>query len=265
VTDGLADRLDALVAGSFLARAEHHDALGSTNDRAAELGRDGGPLPALVAAARQQSGRGRGGNRWWSSDGALTFSIVFDRDALGLAPERLPLVALATGLAVRAAVDETLSAAARPPDAAVPLVKWPNDVLVGDRKIAGILVEESGGRVVVGIGLNVNNDFATAPADVEARATSIRSLLGRSVERAAVLSRLLEALADELGRLAEPTDDLARRWSNDCALTGRAVRIRVHDRIVEGVCDGIDPSGALLVRNENATERVLSGVVESYG
>ena len=104
LSDVLCDSLDEIVAGSFLERGEAHDAIGSTNDRARELGGDGGPLPAIVVAERQTAGRGRGGNRWWSTSGALTFSVVVERSSLGLEPERLPLIALATGLAARDAV-----------------------------------------------------------------------------------------------------------------------------------------------------------------
>ncbi len=265
MNDGLADHLHFLVEHSTLARAEHHDVLGSTNDRAAELGRDGGGLPALVVAEQQTAGRGRSGNQWWSSAGALTFSVVFDRNALGLSLPRLPLVALATGLAVREVVAGALAVGAAPSGTLVPLVKWPNDVLVGDRKIAGILVEESHGRVVVGVGLNVNNDFTRAPADVQARATSVRTLLGRTVERLEVLRGFVVVHSVELDRLRDERDELASRWHEHCALTGRSVGVRVHDRLVEGRCEGIDSTGALIVRTTHAAERVLSGVVESFG
>lgn len=260
--DSLDSSPDRLVAETFVARAEHHVELGSTNDRAAELGRDGGSLPALVVTDRQTSGRGRGSNRWWSAEGSLTFSIVLERDAVALPPDRLPLLALATGLAVREAAADVLSQSGSDSE---PLLKWPNDILVGDRKLAGILVEETGGRVVIGVGLNVNNTFAGGPEDVRVRAMSLIDLSNQEIDRSSLLVEIVRRLSDEIELLGQREPRIAERFARVCALSSRPIRVRVHERNVDGICHGIDETGALVVRTSTGTERILSGVVDSFG
>lgn len=257
MTASLADHLDAVVAGTFVRVVEHHDEIGSTNDCARELGADG-PLPALVVAERQSAGRGRGGNSWWGGDGALLFSVVLDRATVPLPDDRRSLVALATGLAVRSAVVTVH------PEVDVRL-KWPNDLLVDDRKLCGILVEEANGRTVIGIGLNAENSLSTAPAEVRTRGVSLVDLVDSTVDRSVLLRAILRHLEAEIARLGSMDEDdrLDRRWSAHCALTGRVVAVRSHDRLTEGYCEGIDEVGALLLRTSIGRERILSGTVES--
>src|SRR5690606_15388684 len=130
---------------TFVRHVEQHVEIGSTNDRALELAADPElPTPAIVLTERQTAGRGRGANVWQSRPGALTFSLLIDPPA-GLAPERVPLVSLAAGLAAREAI-----ASAAPGHIAK--VKWPNDVYLDGRKVCGILTEvaQSGPTLRVG-------------------------------------------------------------------------------------------------------------------
>jgi BirA family biotin operon repressor/biotin-[acetyl-CoA-carboxylase] ligase len=202
----------------------------STNDRARALAAAGAPHGTLVTAGSQSAGRGRQGRTWIAQAGrALLLSLLLrDYD---------PLLPLRAGLAVADLAGE----AAR--------VKWPNDVLVDDRKLAGVLVEArpQDRWAVLGIGVNVALDPAELPPDVRERAAT----LGRRPEE-------LEATLDELlGHLARRLDEPAA----DCLAALRA-RDALRDRPVrwsggEGTGAGIDDAGALLVRFRDGTVRTL--------
>src|SRR5262245_30735712 len=119
----------------LVARIDYHESIGSTSDRAIELGvLDESELPLLVLAESQTAGRGRGVNRWWSAEGALTFSLVLQAPCERLPPDRWPQVALVAGVAVCEALEGLV------PQAEV-RVKWPNDVYLGSGKVCGILCE----------------------------------------------------------------------------------------------------------------------------
>jgi BirA family biotin operon repressor/biotin-[acetyl-CoA-carboxylase] ligase len=238
---------------------ERHAELDSTNNRAAQLAAQPSvTLPALVVAERQTAGRGRGSNSWWSSAGALTFSLLLDAASEELAPARWPLVSLATAIAVADVLEGFL------PDAAQ--LKWPNDVFVHGRKICGILVEAPPvrpARLVVGIGINVNNSLREAPEEVRARATSCIDQRGAELDREAVLDAVVSQTLANIAALSRDFD-LVRLWSPRCLLTGRSVVIATSNGEVTGDCGGIARDGALLVRSERGVERVFAGVVKEW-
>ncbi|MEH3053101.1 MAG: biotin--[acetyl-CoA-carboxylase] ligase [Patulibacter minatonensis] len=210
------------------------DEADSTNRLALERAAAGAPNGTVVVARRQTAGRGRQGRTWFSDEGALTLSVIVRGHGVdGLLPLRAGL-----------AVARTAGSSAR--------VKWPNDVLVEGRKVAGILVEAvpssptaPGERAaVVGIGLNVAVDLAALPAEVAARAGS----LGRGIEELdAVRDQLLVELTDALA-LDGPTI-VASLGSRD-ALAGRAIAWTASEGGArsEGHAEGIDPDGQLRVR-----------------
>ena len=213
----------------------HLRTTGSTNDRARALAAAGAPHGTLVTTGEQTAGRGRQGRTWLAPAGqALLLSLVLrDPDAL------LPLRA---GLAVA----DVAGAAAR--------VKWPNDVLLDGRKLAGILVEArpQDGWAVLGIGLNAAVDLAALPAEVRARAAT----LGRPPE--AALAELLPALER---RLAEPADRTLAALRERDALLGAPVRWEGG----EGTGAGIADDGALLVRADDGLLRLDAGEVHLGG
>jgi BirA family biotin operon repressor/biotin-[acetyl-CoA-carboxylase] ligase len=223
----------------------------STSDEAKRGAKEGAPHGATWVAEQQTAGRGRQGRAWTSPRGEnLLFSVLL---RVVCPPSRLPPLSIAAGLAVRDAV-----AGAAPGVAA--RLKWPNDVLVGDRKIAGILVEAitAGTRVeavVVGVGLNVHTrDF---PPDIADRATSIAlALASRAVpDRAELLADILVRLDhDAHVVLARGLGLLRARIEEADALRGRRVR---SDEGSQGVASGIDDDGRLLVRRDD-------GVVERW-
>ncbi len=222
--------------------------VGSTNDEARRLAREGAPHGTTVTAETQTAGRGRQGRPWVMPPGqALAVSIVL-RD--------LPDLALLP-LAVAVAVAETVGDEAR--------IKWPNDVVRvapdgGLRKFAGILCEgrPTDGWAVAGIGLNVAVDVAAMPAEIAARAAS----MGRRAEdREAVLATLLERLA---ATLAAPPATVLDRWSQRDVLRGRSIGWERPGGADggDGVAEGVDELGRLMVRRAGGrVDRLDAGEV----
>jgi BirA family biotin operon repressor/biotin-[acetyl-CoA-carboxylase] ligase len=215
----------------------------STNDEAKRGAKSGAPHGSTWVAESQLAGRGRQGRTWMSSPGEDVLVSVLLR--VSCPPMRLPLLALVAGLAARDAI------AAAAPQADV-RIKWPNDVVVvgarGFRKIAGVLVESTmAGReveaLVVGIGINVHaRDF---PADIADRATSVGLVSSRPPDRAAILADTLHILDRDVGIVAAKGLGVVHaRLSSADALRGA----RVRSEQGEGVAEGVDLDGRLLVR-----------------
>jgi BirA family biotin operon repressor/biotin-[acetyl-CoA-carboxylase] ligase len=254
--------IDRILAETFIEHVDYQREIGSTNDRALQLAKE--PAVAarlLVLADKQTVGRGRGANSWWAADGALTFSVLLKAEAISLPPSRWPQLALATGLAVADALDDVLRG-----NAAVAL-KWPNDVYLSNRKVCGILVETADGpsaRLVVGIGINVNNRADTAPSELRDKAISVCEVAERTLPLADVLSRVLQRLASRLSWIASCESELQDEWHSRCLLTGRRVQIETGPRHLVGTCLGIDVDGALLLETNDRREKCLSGVVTKW-
>lgn len=252
------ERLEA----AAIASVEVHDELPSTNDRALALAAEVAPeqLPRLIAANRQGAGRGRGANSWWAAEGALTFSLLLDTSALELPPARWPLASLTAGLAVCETLDQLA------PQAWAGL-KWPNDVYLRERKVCGILIEAppgSANRLVVGIGINVNNRLQEAPEELRARATSLTDATGLTFDLTDVLLRVLKQLETRWRQLAAGDINLAEAWQRWCLLTGRMVHVVAGEQRHSGHCRGIGPDGALLVHTERGEQRIFGGTVTSW-
>ena len=208
---------------------EHHETIGSTNERARELAEEGAAHGALVTADEQTSGRGRQGRSWATPPGVAIAASLILREFDDLLPLR-------AGLAVA--------------DIAGPsaLVKWPNDVWVDGKKVAGILVEAREGWAVLGIGVNVAVDVSALPPD----AAAVAGTLGRDEsEVEATLTELLDALETRLEQ--EKAAALTSLRERD-ALLGKSVRWDGG----EGLGAGIDDSGALLVHQPDGTTTALS-------
>jgi BirA family transcriptional regulator, biotin operon repressor / biotin---[acetyl-CoA-carboxylase] ligase len=258
--------LDHICDCSFVEQVEWHDTIGSTNDRGNELARRADlSTPLLILAGQQTAGRGRGSNRWWSGEGALTCTLVFDpRDVLP-SREQLPLdvwprIALVAGVALCDVLQNLL------PTVSCSL-KWPNDVLLGGRKVAGILAEipaiGSGvpRRLVLGMGVNVNNSLTAAPPEVQAVAAAICNAAGCRFDIRQVLVDWLNGFAGRLTELAADDGTLAERWQSLCALRGKQIELQAGNRIVQGLCRGIDDDGALLLETSTGPERLYAGTL----
>jgi BirA family biotin operon repressor/biotin-[acetyl-CoA-carboxylase] ligase len=227
----------------------------STNDEARAAAKHGAPHGATWVAEAQSAGRGRRGRSWVSPAGeGLLFSVLV---RLACAPSALPPIALLAGLAVR---DGVMRAA---PGAEV-YCKWPNDVVVGSRKLAGVLVEgvTVGARVeavVVGIGINVHTRHF--PPDLETVATSVAlASPGAEPHRAAILADTLASLDRDLHVVATRGLGLVReRLASADALRGLRVR---NDAGTTGVAAGIDDDGCMRVLQDDGTmARWISGEV----
>ena len=206
----------------------HLRAAGSTNDRARELAAAGAPHGTLVTATEQSAGRGRQGRRWSAPAGRALLASIVLRDPPGL----LPLVAAV-------AVADAVAGALPDRPAAAVTIKWPNDVLLDGRKVAGILAE---GRpqerwAVLGVGVNVAVDLADLPEELLATAAT----MGRSPQDVEpVLASLLGALER---RLEDPPGAVLAAWEARDALRGREVSWASG----RGVAAGIDGAGRLVV------------------
>lgn len=250
--------LDRIRSAPLVAALEYHRVLGSTNDRALELAHtDGGSQPVLVLAETQSAGRGRASNRWWSGTGALTFSLLLDAHASGLPTRSWPQLSLTVGLAIAEAVEELIGLPAG--------LKWPNDVYLQGRKVAGVLIEtppRQRGKLVVGIGLNVNDPLDHLPGDVRKTAISLREASNRGpFALADVLILLLDRLSDCFAWVGSRDAELRQRWRERCVLTSHTVHIDQGACQITGPCRGIDDDGALLVQTETGLERCFAGIV----
>ena len=203
------------------------DSIDSTNRSLLEEARGGAPEGIVLVAGFQTAGRGRLGRSWVAPAGSALLVSVLLRPSLP--PERLHLVTMAAGVAARRACRD------------VPTLKWPNDLLVGSRKLAGILAEAAGGAVVVGMGLNV-----VRPPDVPAELDGVAVWLDEvvpGVSRDGVLSAWLAAYDAELADLS----GLPSRYRVACGTLGQRVRVEQAGGVLEGVAVDVDDGGRLVL------------------
>lgn len=244
---------------TFVRRAEHFESLASTNDRGLEIAASlpESSVPLLIITDRQTAGRGRGRNQWFASEGVLTFSLILEPLAWRIDPALWPRLSVAIGGAVAEALGQWATVDR-------PLLKWPNDVLIRGRKVCGILIETSPTapeRLIVGIGINVANTFFGAPADIAARGISLRDASPTPPGPFSVLHAVLRQIDQDLTLVGEQAPELMSRWRRVCALTGRMVAIAEVDRVVSGVCAGLEDDASLLVRTESGPQRCYAGTV----
>jgi BirA family transcriptional regulator, biotin operon repressor / biotin---[acetyl-CoA-carboxylase] ligase len=251
-----------IVEKTFVAELEHHAEIGSTNDRAMECAAlDRAKLPLLILADRQTAGRGRGAHRWWTGPGSLAFSLligpgqlrsnrVVSDDFQGRA-----LLSLAAGLAVVEAISPIV------PGHEV-RIHWPNDCMLDGRKLAGVLIEAPAeDKSVIGIGINVNNLSADAPAELRPRVATLRDITGNEHDSLGVLIVVLQQLSRQLGKLACSPKEVAARTNELCLQRGQTLRIVQGKRHIEGRCLGIAADGGLLLEVEGKPQAIYSGVV----
>lgn len=247
-------RLKARVIGS---RIVHLEQTGSTADEARRLIESGVTEGTVVIAEKQTAGRGRLGRVWKTPAGqSIAVSVVlYPR----LSPTQIPLLSLATGIAVSRAVEAVCGHGLEL------AIKWPNDVYLGGKKLAGVLVEMAAELdrvkwVIDSVGINVNNSFErTALAQ---KATSLAAELGRKVSR----RDLLVALLDELdaiysrARTAPGLESVREAFERVDMLQGRQVTVETPEGSIHGIAMGIDAEGRLLVRkSEGQVQSIFSG------
>jgi len=234
---------------------EFYESIDSTNRRALELASSGAPDGTLVLTEHQTRGRGRLTRIWHAPPhSSLLLSLILRPP---LAPHQAQRATMLCAIAAVEAIAETTGLAAG--------IKWPNDILIGDRKAGGILTElQAQGNqliaIVVGIGLNVNLDAAELP-EVMTPATSLAGELGRSVERLPLLVDLLQRADALYARMLGGWSPVAL-WRQHLVTLGQSVRIATDQGVLEGTATDVDADGALLVtRPSGQVQRILVGDV----
>ncbi len=223
----------------------------STNDVAARIGREGRGSGVLVFAERQTAGRGRFGRRWDSAPRAgLWFSLLLRPH---FAATLWPRLTTWAGVSIAAAVERTTGLEAR--------MKWPNDIHVAGKKVAGILAECSSdaGRgmfAVIGIGLNVNQE--SMPDELSARAASLRQLAGRPFDRAALAAAVVAELADRLPAVDTAFPAILAEASRRSTVLGDWIRLDSADISFEGRAEALDAEGNLLLRLADGSLRTMT-------
>ena len=225
----------------------------STNSEARRLAEDGAAEGEVVVAEAQSRGRGRLGRLWESPPFTNLYLSVILRPHL--APVHAPQITLTAAVALAETVGLFLS---RPP-----AIKWPNDILVDGKKLAGILTEAACDSarieyVILGIGLNLNYGADSMPAQLRQRATSIAQLTGQPLVRETVLRRLIQDLDRCYGELeASGFEGLRARWEARFVWRGRRVRIELGDQVLIGRAQGIEPGGALILEDDEGQRRSI--------
>jgi BirA family transcriptional regulator, biotin operon repressor / biotin---[acetyl-CoA-carboxylase] ligase len=237
---------DDLLPGRFPGRSDrihYFERLDSTMDQAKRMAREGCPDFTVVIAGRQERGRGRLNRQWHSGPGGLYFTVVLRPN---IAPVAMSRVTFAASVSLARVLRRDFGIEV--------CVKWPNDLLVAEKKLSGMLcemdvVDDRVGFLNVGIGLNVNND----PSRLEPGATSLRKLLKRKLSRRHILTAYLDTLEQALTpeRLPQAITD----WKAMTGTLNRSVRIVTTQETVAGRAIDIDDSGALLVELPDRTVR----------
>jgi BirA family transcriptional regulator, biotin operon repressor / biotin---[acetyl-CoA-carboxylase] ligase len=222
-------------------RIDYYPAIGSTMEAAARL-----ETGSAAIAEEQTSGQGRHGHTWHSEPGVGIYCSI--------ALEPRPVLTLALGLAVVEAIAVSTGLTCD--------LRWPNDAMLGGKKVVGILVQLMDGKAVAGIGINVNH--GAFPPELAGEATSLRLEAGHEFDREAILIALLRA-ADHFLKYDQET--ILRLFTQASSYAvGRRVRVERPEGVLEGVTAGLDPDGFLLVRADDGTEtRILTGGVRAAG
>lgn len=213
---------------------EYHPELASTNDRALELARAGASHGTVVVTDFQTAGRGRRGAVWSAPAGSSALFSVLLRPAVPIPTHHL---AILSGVGAVEGL-QTLGISAK--------IKWPNDVMVEDRKVAGILIETTGDAVVIGCGINCTVPEEAFPAEIRQRAGSLHTLTDTTIQREAVLAAVLTGFCEALSRVeAGGIIKVLYAWNSANWLSRRKVRVSGPMGVVEG--DGLFLDGRKLI------------------
>jgi BirA family biotin operon repressor/biotin-[acetyl-CoA-carboxylase] ligase len=259
---------DALHADDLLARLGKTKIIGrdihvfeettSTNDVIEKFARDGVREGVVIFAESQTKGRGRLGRKWISpGHKGLWFSILLRPN---LRPQEATQLTVASATALRRAIAAETSLK--------PEIKWPNDILIGGKKVAGILTELSAEvdrvkHIILGIGVDVNLDADELPVELRKTATSLKIESGETISRAELAVAILHNLDEDYARINTGKFNLlADEWESHCATIGKNVTVLIGDRKIRGHAESLDDDGALLLRTEHGhLERIIGGDV----
>lgn len=255
-----ADDLLALVEGSRIIGRDIRvfEETNSTNDIVEKLARDGVKEGVVVFAESQAKGRGRMGRRWLSPPRkGLWFSVLLRPD---LQPQAATQITVAAATALCRAIREHTGLR--------PEIKWPNDILLGGKKVAGVLTEMGAEldhikHITLGIGIDVNMTSAEFPPELQSIATSLRAETGTPINRIDFAAAILRELDADYARVTGGRfEAIADEWERQCCTLGRRARIHAGPRLLTGRAEALDDDGALLLRTEHGhLERIIGGDV----
>lgn len=219
----------------------------STMDLAKTYAAQGYPEWTVILATEQTGGRGRYGRSWFSPRGGLWFSVI-------LRPKfevyYVSLIGFATAVAVVEAIRELTDIEA--------FLKWPNDVLVNDKKVAGILVEttllaDKIEFVIVGVGVNTNIHSEEAPNDLKDRICSLKEIIGKEIQNGVMMKTILDRLSSLYPNIPEKAHLIIDKWKKYSSTIGSLIRAKVRGREIYGRAIDVDPLGRLLVETGEGT------------
>ena len=255
-----AETIEPALRGRFGRPLRYYSSIGSTNEAAMTWANEGAPEGAVVGADHQTAGRGRWGRTWSSAPGALLQTSTVLRPRIPVAAAGV--ITTSVGVACARAIEELSGLEVG--------LKWPNDVNIEGKKVAGILVEsrvdETGSIevAIAGVGINANWQIAEMPEEIRDRATSISVATGKTVDRLELLVTFLSSLESVygligLGRTDEVIGDAVMRSD----VIGHEVTVRFLDgSATSGVASGIEPSGALHLESPEGTRTIHVGEIE---
>jgi len=235
-----------------------YKSLDSTNDTAYNLAENGEKEGTVVVSERQKKGKGRQGRHWISPAGGIYLSCILKPD---IEPKEVAKITLVSAVAVCSSVREVANVRA--------MIKWPNDIFIGRKKVCGILTELKAEQdkvdfIIVGIGINVNMPHSSLPKG----ATSLSKESAGKISKVTLAKKVLEKLEHYILLFREEGFNKIRdEWHDYSAIIGRHVRINCHNERIEGQALDVDNDGALVVRLDNGFhKRILSGdVILDYG
>jgi BirA family biotin operon repressor/biotin-[acetyl-CoA-carboxylase] ligase len=222
----------------------YYHTLPSTMDFAKELAKEGMVEGVVVLCDEQTEGRGRQGRKWFASAASSVLMSVVFRPTLG----QLPQLNMLGSLSIVHTIEKVAGIKST--------VKWPNDVLIDGRKVAGILMEnvfegEALQAAILGVGLNVNLDVSSYP-EISSIATSLSAEAGRDFNRDDVLRALLEEM-DTLYQAVKRNEDVYHRWLPNVETLGKTVRIKSGQSVEEGLAQSINPDGSITLRRADGS------------
>ncbi len=235
-------------------RIEHFKEVDSTNDVAKQLALEGAPEGTVVISEIQRKGRGRKGREWFSPKGGVWMSLLLRPK---MSPSQAAPLTLIAGLAVAKTLPRLYNLKCK--------LKWPNDVLINEKKVCGVLTEISAGidridYIVAGIGINANIDIDSFPGEFRGVATTIKNELNKEILR----DELVEQLLEEFGKLykifqKQGFSKLKEEWKKSASTIGRKVRIITDRRTIEGIARDLGENGELFVEAQEGIEKIISG------
>lgn len=243
-------RLDTKIIGR---NVYHFETIGSTNLFAKKLVKEGAEEGVVVVADVQSGGRGRKNRTWSSPEGGLWFSIVLYPK---ISSQSVMLITMASSISVAQGIEEITGINS--------VIKWPNDLLINEKKVCGILTEidaemDSINYTVVGIGINVNNELEK---ELQKTATTLKLEIGTQVPKVELLKSILKSFDEKYSRLISGDCDFIRdSWLSYSNIIGKKIQVQDEETVATGKVTDIDDSGCLILNTENGNVRIVSGDV----